>query len=506
MRGRITGLSVIMLVLFALILGQAVFVQVHRAAALDQDPANPRNALANQLYQRGEIVSSTGTVLAESVADKNPTYPWERLYPLGSLTSAVVGYSSYQYGTGGIEYEYNNYLTSHTQPAQSIAQYFDPVRSADTVHLSLEVALQQVADRALAGRDGAVFALNPKTGAVLADYSNPTYNPRPLASTSLGVQEAAWSRDITPNAYGFPPLGSVATQQTFPPGSTFKVITTAAVFRYWPGLQDKSYPVLACLQLPNGNPLKPLCNDGGSPCGGTIFQMLPASCDPGYAAVGLDLGATDLYDEATSFGYDSVPPLDLPQGDVTNAYFPPIADFATDELGLPGVAYSAIGQEDVRATALQGALVAAGIADGGKVMAPHFLERVTNDQDQVVATYHDYVWKRPLTAAQDAPIVPMMQSVVTSGTAYGIFPSSLDVAAKTGTAQTGDALDNTDDWMIAFAPATDPVIAVAVVVPYQPVSYYGATTAGPIVNCVIEAQVAIDAGLPAAGTASTCPS
>ena len=497
MKGRVTALTVIILLAFGLILGQAVLVQVHRAAALNADPNNPRNTAAGTYFPRGEILSSNGTVLARSIPTSDAAHPWRRAYPLGSLTSDVVGYSSSYYGTGGAEYQYDTYLLSHAQPPRSISQVLSPVRSSDTLHLTLEIALQQVASRELAGRDGAVVALDPRDGSVLAMYSNPGYSPAPLASTNVSIQKTAWKEYITKNANGFPPLGNVATQETFPPGSTSKVVTTAAVFRYWPGLSLKSYPSVSFINLPQSN--VPLYNSGGGACGGTIYEMLPPSCDPGFASVGLDLGGTRLANQANQFGYNSTPPLDLPG--VVPSFFDSANALIDDP---PFLAYAAIGQGNVRATALQDALIAAGIANQGKVVGPHVMASITDSLGNTVAKWHPAVWRRPLGPVQDAQIVPMMQNVVKYGTAAGIFLPQDDVAAKTGTAQAA-ANTKTDDWMIAFAPATHPLIAVAVVVPFQTLAGWGATVAGPIVKCMIEAQLAIDSGQPPANTATTCP-
>jgi peptidoglycan glycosyltransferase len=208
-----------------------------------------------------------------------------------------------------------------------------------------------------------------------------------------------------------------------------------------------------------------------------------------------------LTKEANAFGFNEIPPLDLPGG--VASFFPAEANLAANP---PFLAYSAIGQEDVSATALQNALVAEGIADGGTIMTPHLMSYISAPDGTVVKRYKDSVWKQPLTPAQDAQIVPLMEAVVTSGTAYGIFLPADDVAAKTGTAQVGNDLTNdTDDWMIAFAPAKDPTIAVAVSVPYQGYSRTGAEIAGPIMKCVIEGALAMQAGLPATGTSTTCP-
>ena len=500
MKSRITGLTVLIVALFAAVLGMAWFVQVHHAAALDESTANPVTTSDAKLYPRGEITAADGTVLARSIPTGSVDYPWRRSYPLGKLVSDVVGYSSLNYGTGGIEYNYDGYLVTHAQPIRSIADFINPVHSNDSVSITLNIALQQVAARALAGRDGAVVALDPRNGSVLAMYSNPTYNPAPLTSINFRIQTAAWKKYITNDPLNFPPLGSVATQQTFPPGSTFKVVTTAGVLRYAPALQYASFPRSNQLSLkPYSN--KVLFNAGGGACGGTIKDMLPASCDPGYAWLGEQLGGTRLHMEADQFGFNAVPPLDIPG--VVASVFPPARTF--DNGNIPCLAYSAIGQYNVRATALQDALVAAGIANGGKVMAPHFLHKITDAQGNVVKLYKPYVWRHALGPVEAATVNTLMQGVVTNGTATQVgFLSQDQVAAKTGTAQTaGQTL--TDDWMIAFAPASHPVIAVAVVVPNQPLFDWGATVAGPIMKCVIEGALAIDAKQPPSGTYTTCP-
>ena len=442
-------------------------------------------------------MASDGTILAESVPTGKGLNVYRRLYPLGALTSGLVGFVSPTYGTWALEAEYNTYLSSHTQPAQSFEQLLAPTSAADNVTLTINTGLERVAARALAGRDGAAVVLDPKTGAILAMYSNPTYNPVPLTSSDYKVAEAAWAKDNTNNAYGFPPLGEVATQQTFPPGSTFKVVTTAAVVTYKPQLLLKHYRSATTISLPDSN--KTLSNFAFGTCGGTIAEMLPPSCDTGFALVGLDLGGSDLASTADSFGYNDVPPIDLPGAVASN--FPAASVFAND---LPEVAYSAIGQENVRTSALMNALVAAAIGNGGVMMTPHLLKYVSGPDGSIVKRYKPTVWKTPLTSEQAAQIVPMMVNVAKYGTAAGYFPAADDVGAKTGTAQTGNSAKNTDDWMIAFAPASDPVIAVAVVLPFQPISATGALVAGPVMTCLVEGGLAVQSGLPPAGTSSTC--
>ena len=398
----------------------------------------------------------------------------------------------------GLEAQYNSYLSAHAQPPQSLAQLLAPSSSADTLNLTIEPALQKIAQNALAGRDGAAVVLDPRTGAVLAMYSNPNYDPAPLESQYFSVAKKAWKIYTTKDANGFPPLGLVATQQTFPPGSTFKVITTAAAVVGRPDLVTKAYPVKAFARLPSSNKL--LYNSGFSACGGTVAQMLPASCDPGYALLGMDIGGPLMSATANSFGYNETPPLDLPG--TVGSFFPAASVFSND---IPQLAYSSIGQQNVRATALQDALVAAAIANGGVEMSPHLMAFITSADGSVIKRFKNSVWKNPLTSIQASQIVPLMQNVVRFGTAAGIFLPQDDVAAKTGTAQTGNSAKNTDDWMIAFAPALHPTVAIAVVVPFQAVSAFGSTVAGPIVKCLVEGALALQKGLAPHGTSTTCP-
>src|SRR3984957_15323392 len=351
---------------------------------------------------------------------------------MGSLTSGGVGYASAWYGVGGIEEQYNGFLASHQQPPQSFEQLLAPTSAADSVTLTLVPALQAIARTAMKGIDGAAVALNPKTGAVLVMYSNPNYNPVPLTSPDIKIETAARHLYFKPDGNGFEPLGNVATGGTFPPGSTFKVITTAAAVVSKPADLTKSFNSNrdggACTTLPDTKKL--LCNSGGSECGGDVAEMLPPSCDPGFALLGIDLGADFMFKAATSFGYDSIPPIDLPSPLAAASYFPTAASFANN---IPFLAYSAIGQGNVRASALQDALVAAAIGNGGQEMTPHLMSFVTGPNGNVVQRYKNSVWKTPLTAAQAGVIVPLMENVVKDGTATEVgFPPQYDVAAKTG--------------------------------------------------------------------------
>ncbi len=491
---RMSSLAVVIFVLFGVLALQAVNIQFVKAPSLNSSTENPRIIFSAGNYKRGDITAADGELLARSIPTGST---FSRYYPLGAVTAGVVGFSSRYYGTWGLEAQYDSFLTSHPQSPNSFVQVLAPTSAADNISITIIPALQRVAMKALHGQDGAVVAINPATGAVLAMYSNPGYDPNPFASSNYSTVKSAWEAGTKKNANGFAALAPVATEQSFPPGSTFKIVTTASVLTSNPGLWLKSYPQMRETPLPTST--LTLSNFAHEKCGGTISEMLPPSCDTGYALLGLDLGGAFLSATADSFGYNQKPPLDLPG--TQSSSFPTATQLAND---LPGVAYSAIGQKDVRATALENALVAAAIANQGVIMVPHLLNDITASDGSLLRQYEAKIWQTPLSPMQAGQIKQLMVNVAQYGTAAGIFPSYLQVGAKTGTAQVGNAVKNTDDWMIAFAPANHPTIAVAVVLPYQPTAAEGASTAGPVMKCVMEAAYALSHGKPASGTPTTC--
>jgi penicillin-binding protein A len=283
----------------------------------------------------------------------------------------------------------------------------------------------------------------------------------------------------------------LATADPYPPGSTFKVVTSTAVYNLDPALTNFDFPPAGSTKLPNSNLL--LTNDGGEVCGGTMVTMLPESCDPGYGLLGIALGAPILSKQAELFGYNSRPPVDLPNDWVATPTFPSVLSVSPPNQAY--LAYSAIGQYNVKATALSNALVAAGIANDGVVMKPYLVQQITNNAGASVSTTKPVAWMTASTPQAAASVTTLMKSVVTSGTADGVgFSPSLDAAVKTGTAQTGNPEANTDDWMIGFAPASAPKIAVAVVVPLQAFSGTGAGVAGPIMKAMLNAAAALPGG------------
>jgi penicillin-binding protein A len=490
---RIRWLGVIMVVCLGLVVVQLVNIQLVKGKALATSPDNPRVEALRSDNPRGEILAADGTVLAKSVpVAKTTDYPfdYQRQYPDGPLYAGITGYAGSQYygmnGDAGIEEQYDSYLSAHQQPPQTLSQLLfreNQPTTTDNVTLTIEPNLQQVAWNALTAtagnNDGAVVVLNPKTGAVLAMVSNPTYDPNQLASPSITAEQAAYFTDTQRDGEGFIPLRPIATGEFFFPGSTMKVVTSTAVYNLKPSLANFNYPFASCQKFPDSD--LPLC---GEPCGGTMAVMLPQSCDPGYGDLGVTLGVSTLRQQAELFGINSVPGIDLPGVIASNLATLP-------ETAQINQAYTSIGQEFIKDTALQNAMVAAGIANGGVVMTPHLMSSIHDSEGNQVATYTPTAMPRSASTAAAQQVTALMEAVanntVPDATANGIFPSYLCAAVKTGTAQTG--LNTNDDWMIGFAPANNPQIAVAVVVPSQYKGSDGADVAGPVVRSVMQAAL-----------------
>jgi penicillin-binding protein A len=480
---RLVGLGI--MVLFVALFVQLNWLQIVHARALEANPLNGRGVVKEYTAKRGDIISADGLTLATSVPT-NDQFKYLRRYPTGALFEPVTGFFSFTYGSDGVERSYDRVLTGASSPFRlptSLSQLRNLLANHDqsqSVTLTVLDRLQRVAQAELAGRVGSVVALDPRTGAILAMYSNPSFDPNLLSGhDQTQVQANYKALTATPGV-----LAPAAYRQRYFPGSTFKIIDSAAVYDHQPALATKVYPSLAALTLPQTTNL--LHNFAGETCGGQLPELFTVSCNTGFAQIGLDLGATALHAEAQSFGFNQTPPIDLPFP--AQSTFPPAASFANDQ---PGLAFAAIGQQNVQATPLGIAMVAGAIADGGTIMNPHVLGHVTNSQNQVISTYQPKAWVQATSAATAAEVTQLMLSVVNSpnGTGTAARIPGVAVAAKTGTAQTGTGQINA--WFAAFAPAANPTIAVAVLLPNQPSAneYQGGTLAAPIAKAMIEAYL-----------------
>lgn len=487
MERRIRLLGIFLMVLFLGLFVQLNRIQFLDASSLANAPGNSRNITTQFSQNRGAILTADGAVVADTVKTTD-VYKYQRQYPNGPLYADISGYDSILYGKDGIEAYYNSYLTPHSVTPNSLSSLLNPTTAPDNVTLTISSKLQSVAASALGKLRGAVIAIDPSTGAILAMYSNPSYNPNLLSSHSGTTETKAWNSYIKDPSQ---PMLARAYRRRYPPGSTFKIVTSSAVYDHNPSLAVKSYPHVSSIALPDTT--NRLHNYAYEVCGGQIGILLAVSCDTGFGQIGLDLGASSLASEAKSFGFNQTPPLDL--YGVASATFPSAASFSTR---LPTLAYSAIGQYDVAATPLEMALATAGIANHGVIMAPHLMSEITGPQANVVKKYQNHPWLVATSAATAAKVTSLMEGVVRFGTAGGIAIPGVAIAAKTGTAQLNLLASNqsspngNDNWMVAFAPANHPTIAVAVVVPAQPgmsSNSTGAQYAGPVVKAMLSAAV-----------------
>ncbi len=449
--------------------------QVVAAGDLRDRPGNLQTQQAERLIDRGRILSADRRVLAASRARRiEGRRVFERLYPQGSLASHVVGYTSDQRGKTGLESTYNRYLSGSfgTEPLLQRLNLKEK-RGADVV-LSLDTRIQTVAEEQLAGGRGAVVALDPATGAVLAMASAPTFS----------LEQAITDFGAIPADGG--PLLDRASAGRYPPGSTFKVVTATSALEN--GLFDanSSFDDTGSFETPGGD----IRNFGGRTFGQhTLTTALTNSINTTFARIGDTLGPASLGDTMTAYGFGERTPIDLPDEEVSasgrrgddGALLP------NDE-GDTDTARIAIGQERLAVTPLQMAMVASAVANGGTLMAPRLMSRIVDRSGQEVQRATPQELDQVMSADAAAELTAMMENVVRegTGTAAALSSAGVTVAGKTGTAETSDA-DRNQAWFIGFAPSIDPVVAVAVVI--EDTSSTGGTAAAPVAAAVMRAAI-----------------
>ncbi len=481
MNRQIRRLGIGMLVLYAALFVQLNVIQVLRADTYNDHPENTRAVIRDFSRPRGQILAADGTVLARSVPIDSP-FKLQREYPEGELFAHVTGYFSLNAGTDGVERTYNDALAGRTgERIEDIGELLLGEPRTGDVSLTIPTDVQRVARDALGGKRGSVVALDPRDGAVLALWSFPSYDPTVLSNVDIEAAQEARDRILADEAN---PLLARTYRETFFPGSTFKVVTAAA------GLASGSVTTTSPV-YPTSNayvpPLtsQPIRNFGGGTCGGTLPDILRVSCNTAFAQMGVDLGAETLVTKAEDFGFNDAPPIDLPAPAVS-----PIDDVASFQQNTPVLAMTAIGQNAVRSTPLQMALVAAGVANGGDVMVPHVMREVRDNEGRVVETWEPRSWKRAIRPDVAATLTDAMRGVVEEGTATRLAVPSVPTAGKTGTAQLGNGLSHA--WIVGFAPADAPRVAVAVIVEAQPGAseQTGGQVAAPIAQAVLSAALA----------------
>ncbi|GAB3045696.1 peptidoglycan D,D-transpeptidase FtsI family protein [Sediminivirga luteola] len=482
-------LALVALVMFALLFGSTSYVQYFSAQSLRDNPLNSRTLQQELGRERGPILLADGRVVASSMPSESSTYDYQRVYGGDgvdpAMYSAVTGFFSVVYGPSGLEQAENSMLagTDDAMFYRNLTHYLtgqEPPGAA--VQTTINPAVQEAAWNGMGGQRGAAVALDPRTGEVLAMVSTPGFDPNSLASHSHDTATQAYQELL--GAESRPLYNRAIGGNLYPPGSTFKLITAAAALESGQYTPETELDAPTTLELPLTTAT--IRNAGGAVCGSggraTLQHSLMVSCNTSFAAMGMELGDQALREQAEAFGFDEGFTMPLR---VTASSFP-------DELNAPQLAQSSIGQYEVRATPMQMAMVAAGIANDGVVMQPNLVSSVVDSTSlDVISDPSPREMSRAVSPETAQQLTEMMTTVVESGTGTAAQIPGVDVAGKTGSAQHAQGAAP-HAWFTAFAPADDPQIAVAVVVESggdAGSEASGGRVAGPIAKAMIEAMV-----------------
>ncbi|MEP6817075.1 MAG: penicillin-binding protein 2 [Marmoricola sp.] len=495
MNKPIRNLSVFCMLLFLALLANATYLQYWQAAQLSSLSAHPDNRRVRDLQfsrERGAILVN-GKAIAESKRTSD-RYKFQRVYPQGPEYAQITGYFSRDYGLGGIESNQDSIL-SGSDSRLFVNRVVDLIGNNDpkggNISLTINPKAQKAAFDGLRKLGpkvkGAVVAIEPATGRILAMVSSPTYDPNKLATHDFALVGKTKQR-LESDPAG--PLQNRAIEEVLPPGSTFKLVTAAAALDKANFTPNTKVPGGSVLDLPQTT--NQLHNENGTSCGGgkiTLTRALEVSCNVAFGSVGLKVGETKLREQANEFGFGQRYFNELDDSLTRQA----ISQFSTtNNLDKPFVAFSAIGQYEVKTTPLQMAMVAGAIANNGNVMKPYLVDEVQSPDLDVLDKTNPQTLKRGAISPSSAGrLSDMMVGVVDSGTATAAQIPGIKVAGKTGTAQSAKNRPPYA-WFVSFAPADNPRIAVAVLVQDAGVArdaISGNGLAAPIAKAVMQAVI-----------------
>ena len=447
-----------MLFAFVILVGAVTYIQVVRGAEYKNDTRNARVVASRTGRERGPIVTQDEVVVAASTPSPVDPKLYVRSYPEGDLYAHTVGYTSVLFGSTGLEAAWSQELVSDRDA--TVSGVLNGLLGGDTrprgLQLTLDHNLQETAEKALGDQKGAIVALDPRTGAILAMVSYPSFDPNTLTGPGAGNAGVDLEDDAAE------PLRNRATDETYSPGSVFKVITTASGLDFGVVSPSSEFADPLELELPDSNATisnynNDVCNDGKSV---TLAVAFVRSCNTVFAQLGVDIGGDDLGITAESFGFNRSIPFDLP---VLVSFFPGEGSI---EDNPSATAQSAIGQRDVQTTPLLMAMSAAAVANGGNAMVPYLVDDVFTSDGSIEFETEPSIWRRSMSPATASVLSEMMEQVVISGTGKKAAVPGVRIAGKTGTAQVTDKPPHA--WFIGFGPVgadeDEPTIAIAVVV------------------------------------------
>jgi penicillin-binding protein A len=479
---QIVKLFGLIVVLFGVLIAFTSWWSVFDAEALKEKQANKRPLLEQQQIERGRILAVDGTVLARSVAKgSGDSLRYVRRYPEGTLYGHPLGYSFVRQGDSEFEKFHNDELVGEESEFVSLLDELrGQTQEGNDVVTNIEPAAQRAAMEGLeAAGFGAVAAIEPSSGRVLAMASTPAYDPNRVPFEL---------KELNSNTFETPLLNR-ATQGLYPPGSTFKVVTASA------GLDSGAIDLESTIDAPSTIDVQgqPLSNSDGASYGPiTLEPALTGSVNTWFAQLGEQVGSDTLFEYMDRFGFGSTPAVDLPDDQV---YRSGVYE-GRDLLGRGDpvdVARVAIGQERLLVTPLQMAEVAAAVANSGSLMKPQIWSRVVDPDGRVIERLDPSQYSRPIDEETAAALTNAMEGVVSEGTGTNAAISGVPVAGKTGTAETpfnescGSSTAN-QAWFIGFAPADDPEVAIAVTI--ECTDSFGGEIAAPIFREVAEAILA----------------
>ncbi len=476
--------ATVVLVMFLALMVSTTYIQFVQADSLNNDARNARTVYREYNKFRGPIVVAGDAVASSSPVDD--AYGFQRTYSDGPVYAPVTGFFSLTNGRTEIEDKENDYLNGEASSLwwdRLSALFTGEQPQGASVELTIDPAAQQAAYDALGDQRGAVVAIEPKTGRVLALVSKPSYDPNSLATHDTTLARETYAELL--NADGNPLSNRAIRGNTYPPGSTFKIVTAAAAIES--GQYTAESVVPAPDEFPYPGSTTTMKNFGGSRCSPsgemTLADALRISCNTAFANLAVTLGEDTMRDQAEDFGFDQS--LKIPM-DVTPSQFPAAG---TEGAEPAGIARSGIGQGEVKVTPLQMAMVAAAIANDGVQMAPYTVETIRNPDLDVVQQNEPRRLRTSVSPSTAEQLTQMMLGVVENGSGSSAQIPGVQVAGKTGTAETGgEAAPHA--WFTAFAPADDPQVAVAVIVENggsMGNEATGGAIAAPIARAVMEA-------------------
>jgi peptidoglycan glycosyltransferase len=468
----------VVIVLFALLIGFTSYWSVLDAKGLNDNPDNRRQLIEEQTIPRGLIFARDGkTRIAVNHSERRgDARVFVRDYPAGGLFAHPIGYSYIQNGRRGLEASRNDDLAGKRNEFESIfAGLENRDREGEDVVTNLDVDGTQAAVNGLGGRKGAVVAIEPQTGKVRVMVSIPEYDPNRIPQDFAAL-------DTDPNK----PTFNRATQELYPPGSTFKVVTATAALDTGKVTPDTVIDGSSPKEISG----VPLSNDAGEDFGPiSLTDALTHSVNTVFAQVGEKIGRSTLVDYMKRFGFYSDPQLDYPDNQmIPSGVRRNGRRFVQDGFDVGRVAIGQGGSEGaIEVTPLQMAEVAAAIANKGRLMKPRLTDRIVAKDGRVTKRIEPDLQSEVMKPETAAALTEMMGRVVEEGTGTAAALTGVRVAGKTGTAELGANLEFTQPWFICFAPIDNPRIAVAVTVERQPPGSFGGTVAAPIAKTVLEA-------------------